>query len=87
MFDIHCQHCGEAWDQDYLHAPDDLNGPAGVSYADAVKQFRALGCGFFRDAGRSVCNAAPVESAERLAYFKWAQSQSDHPEEWDLFGG
>lgn len=87
MFDINCKHCGESWDQDYLHHPDELDGPAGLTYAEAVEKFRALGCGLFRHQGAKACDAAPVESAERLAYFAWAQAQSEHPEEWDIFGG
>ena len=85
MFDIHCPHCGEPWDQDYLHNPAELNGPEGLQYSEAAEQFKKLGCGLFRAEGLKVCDAAPVEPAERLAIIRAGQQLSQHPDEWGLF--
>ena len=85
MFDIYCPHCGEPWDQDYLHTPGDLGGPENLTYSQAAASFKRLGCGLFRFGGSAQCNAAPVESPERLAMIRAGMDLSPHPDEWNLF--
>lgn len=85
MFDIHCPHCGEAWDQDYLHNPAELDGLPGLDYAESARRFKLQGCGLFRDGGAGVCNAPPVLPPETLRAIKYSMTYSHHPDEWAPF--
>jgi len=84
MFDIYCSRCGEAWEQDYLHEPDELGGPENLTYEQAAYVFRVNGCGLFQSEP-SPCKRSPVQADEKLLAIKAGQSLSEHPDEWACF--
>ena len=74
MTDIHCQHCGEPWDHDYLHEVDDH----GMDYKMAGRSFAINGCGF-RDNVRCTSQVVDANAALDSGI---AMTLSPHPEEW-----
>ena len=86
MFDIYCAHCGEAWDQDYLHTPEELDGPDYLTYRQAAAMFKTHGCGLFQ-AEPSPCKRPPVEPIEKLIAIKVGMELSEYPDEWALVYG
>jgi hypothetical protein len=86
MFDIYCAHCGEAWDQDYLHNPEELDGPDYLTYKQAAAMFKTHGCGLFQ-AEPSPCKRPPIEPIEKLIAIKIGMDLSEYPDEWALVYG
>ena len=81
MFDIYCPHCGNPTEQDYLHTPEDLGGPYGMTYEQAAAAYKKYGCGLF-NAVPEVCMYEPIESPQRMALIRGMMDFSDHPDEW-----
>tara|TARA_B110000967_G_C18744614_1_gene489552 strand:- start:702 stop:992 length:291 start_codon:yes stop_codon:yes gene_type:complete len=83
MFDIHCAHCGEPWDQDMLH---ELHG---LDYMQGVEAFKSQGCMVFKPLRQKIlgadspCNAKPVVREWMLDAINAAHELSDYPDEWD----
>ena len=84
MFDIYCSRCGEPVSQDYLHNPEELDGPENLTYEQAAHMFRAKGCGLFQPEP-SPCSRPRVQAVEKLLAIKAGQSLSEHPDEWAGF--
>ena len=80
MFDIHCPHCAEPYDNDCLHEAAEHGAPS-LSYSQAAKLFAAYGCGLFRDKP-SKCTNEPIESPSRMAEIQAAMILSDSPDDW-----
>ncbi len=83
MFDIHCPHCGESYDQDYLHHPGELGGPEHLSYKQAARAFTQYGCGLFQERPAE-CKQLPLVPPHKLTLIRAAQEWSNHPDEWAL---
>ena len=81
MFDIHCPHCAEPWDNDCLHEAYEYGAPNNISYSQAAKLFSAYGCGLFQ-AKPSKCTNKPIESPLRMAEIQAGMIFSDSPDEW-----
>ena len=92
--DIYCRYCGEPWDNDELHDMEEHIGES-MSYLEAVRRFKALGCRAFRpDTGRlrelaglpskpKHCTASSVLHHNMLRYIADSQDSSDYPDEWE----
>ena len=91
--DIHCRYCGEPWDHDELHEMESWTGDD-MSYKQAVKRFKELGCNAFKpDTGRlreraglttkpKHCTLSPIYSSHWMKLMQEAQDWSPYPEEW-----
>tara|TARA_R100001198_G_scaffold46595_1_gene25949 strand:+ start:1017 stop:1313 length:297 start_codon:yes stop_codon:yes gene_type:complete len=80
--DIYCRYCGEPWDNDILHDMEERMGES-MSYLEAVRRFKALGCNAFETDTGMHCTAAPVLQPNVLLYLSDSQDTSDYPDEWE----
>ena len=74
MADIHCRHCGEPWDLDFLHEVSEY----GMNYNQAKKSFAINGCGFRE---KIKCNFSIVDPDAMVKTIA-SQVLSDHPDDW-----
>ena len=72
MTDIHCKHCGEPWDHDFLHEIDYM------TYDNAGHAFAIYGCGF----RHGVRCTSPMVDPDAATLSAALQEQSPFPEEW-----
>ena len=78
MIDVHCPHCGETWDNDSFHDMQDWGQD--LSYMEAAKKFKTLGCNLFH--GKDTPCDAKVVDENAAMQTKVGMTLSDYPEEW-----
>jgi len=78
--DIICPRCGEPCDIAELHEAYDEDKGEKIPYAEAVRNFRRLGCGALVGRTRFTCAADPTSPLVVMAAA--VMSLSDHPDDW-----
>jgi len=79
--DIYCRFCGEPWDHDELHDMSDWI-EQDITYKQAAKRFRELGCNAWEPDSNERCTHEPIEPAHIMEGIRIMQDMSPYPDEW-----
>ena len=79
--DIYCRFCGEPCDLGEL---EDMGEwiEQDITYKQAAKRFRKLGCNAFKIDSNEPCAEEPIEPAHIMQGIGIMQDMSPYPEEW-----